>query len=131
MITHQRWRLVLAGLAAAWSLLACGGGGSGSAPVVSQPTSILPQEPGAPASVNNISADGLNWINYRRGQIGMPVLAPNAVIAKAAQGHADYQKLNNDITHDEVAGKPGYTGSDLLQRLNAAGYSFGNNSYAS
>ena len=130
MITHQRWRLVLAGLAAAWSLLACGGGGSGSAPVASQPTSILPQEAGAPASVNNISADGLNWINYRRGQIGMPVLAPNAVIAKAAQGHADYQKLNDTVTHDQTVGKPGFTGVHLLDRLTAAGYTFANASYA-
>lgn len=132
MITHQRWRIVLAGLAAACSLLACGGGGGGSAstPPGPQPTSILPQEPGAPAMVNNISTDGLNWINYRRAQIGMPMLIENAVIDRASQGHSDYQKANNTVTHDQTPGKPGFTGAHLLDRLNAAGYTFANASYA-
>ena len=129
MITHQRWRIVLAGLAAACTLLACGGGASSSTPAA-QPTSILPQEPGAPALVNDISTDGLNWINYRRSQIGMPVLTHNALIDRAAQGHSDYQKTNDTVTHDQITGKPGFTGAHLLERLNAAGYTFANANYA-
>lgn len=129
MITHQRWRIVAAGLAAACSLLACGGGGS-SSPAGTQPVSILPQEPGAPAMVNNVSTDGANWINYRRAQIGMPVLTRNALIDRAAQGHSDYQKANDTVTHDQTAGKPGFTGAHLLDRLKAADYTFANASYA-
>ncbi|MES2149756.1 MAG: CAP domain-containing protein [Pseudomonadota bacterium] len=124
----ERWRNGMVGLATACALIACGGGGTSSAPVAAPST--LPQEVGAPALSNNISTDGLNWINYRRSQAGMPVLAHNSVIDKAAQGHSDYQKLNNVVTHDQTPGLPGFTGAHLLQRLNNAGYSFGSATYA-
>jgi uncharacterized protein YkwD len=147
MMTPNRWTTTLAGIAAALALAACGGGGSsndsGPVAVTPQPATpvvvvtpppvapvVVTPETGAPSAVGNTAIDGRNWLNYRRGQVGVAAMTQSVLIDRAAQAHSDYQKLNNEITHDEVSGKPGYTGSDLLTRLNAAGYSFGNNSYA-
>ena len=128
----NRWTTALAALAAACALVACGGGSSSSvAPTAPVPIVAAPApDVNAPASVGDIAADGRNWINYRRGQIGIPVMTQNTLIDRAAQAHSDYQKVNDTITHDEVAGKPGFTGVDLLARLNTAGYTFARNSYA-
>ena len=125
----KRWRTGVAGLMAGWALLACGGGGGGSDGNAAPPNA-LPQEPGAPVQVNNISVDGLNWINYRRAQSGMPAVARNSLIDRAAQGHSDYQKANSIVNHDQVLGKPGFTGVTLRDRLIAAGYSLGDSGYA-
>lgn len=124
----HRWRTILAGCATAFALAACGGGSSssGSAP----PEGFVPSDPGAPALTGNIALDGRTWINYRRSQIGMPQLTHNVVIDAAAQGHSEYQRTNNTVTHEQTPGKPGYTGTTLLDRLTAAGYHFANNNYA-
>jgi uncharacterized protein YkwD len=126
----QRWRLLAGALATSSALLACGGGSGGGASAPPTTSGTVPVEAGAPASVGNIAVDGLNWINYRRGQIGMPALARNTVVDTAAQAHSAYQKANNIVSHDEVQGKTGFTGVHLLDRLNAAGYFFANSSYA-
>jgi hypothetical protein len=55
----------------------------------------------------------------------MPALARNGVIDVAAQGHSDYQRINNVVTHDQTAGKAGFTGARLQDRLQNAGYVFG------
>jgi uncharacterized protein YkwD len=124
-----RWRASAAGLLAGWVLLGCGGGSSDSPPVA-PPPSALPQEPGAPVMLNNIPVDGLNWINYRRTQAGMPVVARNAQIDVAAQGHSEYQKANNIVSHDQVVGKSGFTGVRLIDRLNGAGYTITSATFA-
>ncbi|WP_229412255.1 MULTISPECIES: CAP domain-containing protein [unclassified Massilia] len=123
-----RVRQIALACAAAWALVACGGGGGGSsagAPNATPSTGFSGQDASAPTATNNIATDGLNWINYRRSQIGMPALARNAVIDTAAQGHSDYQRINNVVTHDQTAGKTGYTGARLQDRLQNAGYVFG------
>jgi hypothetical protein len=143
--TPKRWNTALAALAAACALVACGGGGgsdnnsSSNATVASNPAPIvLPSapaptvtDPGAPASVGNVAIDGRNWINFRRSQIGMPLMTQNTLVDRAAQAHSDYQKLLPlkpsgqvaDPTHTEESGSAGFTGVDLLARLNNAGYS--------
>lgn len=131
---------------------ACGGGGSsgsdnnggaaGQAPIavtqaaitttpasVPQPTGTF-QETGAPQPTGNTATDGLNWFNFRRQQLGLPSLARTATIDTAAQGHSGYQQLNDTITHDQTAGRPGFTGVKLLDRLNGAGHTFTSTSYA-
>ncbi|WP_229412600.1 CAP domain-containing protein [Massilia sp. Root335] len=131
-MTNRMYRVRQIALActAAWALVACGGGGSssggGNAGVSSGPltTGFSGQDAAAPIATNNIATDGLNWINYRRSQIGMPALTHNGVIDVAAQGHSDYQRINNVVAHDQTAGKPGFTGVDLGDRLTAAGYVF-------
>ncbi len=123
------WHSVTAALAIAFSLSACGGGGSDSTPVaVTPPSGAPPVVAGAPAATGNIATDGLNWINYRRSQIGISVLTRNAQIDIAAQRHSDYQRINNTVSHDQIAGKQGFTGAALVQRLSEAGYVFTTNS---
>lgn len=73
-----RLKLMVAGCVAALALAACGGGGGGSA--ASPVATPAPQGDGAPVATNDIAIDGRNWINYRRSQIGMPQLTPNATI---------------------------------------------------
>ncbi|MES2129803.1 MAG: CAP domain-containing protein [Pseudomonadota bacterium] len=110
-------------------LCACGGGGSSYDTPAVVPTTPQP-EAGAPTASGNIPQDGRNWINFRRAQLGIAVLADNALVDLAAQHHADYLRLNDLVSHDEISGKPGFTGSNLLERLRSAGYSFGNAGYA-
>ncbi|NHZ94854.1 CAP domain-containing protein [Massilia sp. CCM 8734] len=115
-----------AALSCALLLSACGGDGGSNkgTPTQSSASIALAQVPGAPPATNNTAIDGLNWINFRRTQIGMPALARNASIDRAAQGHSDYQKINDKVTHDQASGAPGFTGAQLSDRLSGAGYLF-------
>ena len=133
----NRWTTALAALAAACSLAACGGGGGATtaAPILAipapSPTAPTPAtESGAPTAVGIVAIDGRNWINVRRSQIGMPLMTQSALVDRAAQAHSDYQRLNDTIAHDEIAGKAGFSGATLLERLTTAGYTFARNSYA-
>ena len=140
-----RARTILAGCVTALALAACGGGGGGndspapSSPPVSNnpgqpvipnpltpspPVTTMPSVPGAPAVTGNIAVDGREWLNFRRTQVGLSTLNQNTVIDVAAQGHSDYQRLNNTITHDQVAGRQGFTGVSVSDRLTSAGYVF-------
>ncbi|MDP3842680.1 MAG: CAP domain-containing protein [Oxalobacteraceae bacterium] len=109
------------------ALAACGGGGGSS----TQPsdtaiiTQQLAQETDAPQVTGNMATDGLNWFNFRRQQImGLDLgLTRNGLIDTAAQGHSNYQAINNVISHDQTSGKTGFTGVDLEARLGRAGYS--------
>ncbi len=141
MTASQSRNNTISGLLLAALLAACGGGsdsnstGSNSSDpsntATDNPTAItLQQEPGAPTSSGDTALDGFNWTNFRRKQAGIPELTRNSLIDVAARGHSEYQKLNNTITHVQTAGRPGFTGATLLDRLNAAGYTFGTSSYA-
>ncbi|UGQ46664.1 CAP domain-containing protein [Massilia endophytica] len=107
-------------------LSACGGGGgsSNSGGVTPPPTNPppTPSAPGAPAATGNTATDGFNWFNFRRSQIGLATLARNAQMDLASQGHANYLMTNNTVSHTQVAGNPGFTGANLIDRFNAAGY---------
>lgn len=119
-------------------LAACGGGGNdskssntGATPStpVTAPAGPAP-ETGAPAFTGNSATDGFNWFNFRRQQIGIQTLGRNAQVDAAAQGHSEYQKINNTITHDQDPAKSGFTGATLMERLSAADYRFTRGSYA-
>ncbi len=101
-------------------LSACGGGAVDTKPADNTPST----ETGAPLASGDYASDGFNWFNFRRKQMGLPLLMRSKVIDAAAQNHSLYQKLNNGISHDEFNGKPGYTGTGLFNRLNYVGYSF-------
>jgi uncharacterized protein YkwD len=109
-------------------LSACGGdsgnGNTNSTPPQSTASAALAQVQGAPGATGNTAIDGLNWINFRRTQIGIPALARNPGIDRAAQGHSDYLKNNNKVSHDQVSGAAGFTGAQLIDRLTDAGYLF-------
>jgi len=114
-------------------LTACGGGSDSGTSTTSSnaAATISAQEPNAPKATGNTATDGFNWFNFRRQQVGLAAVARNAVIDTAALGHSNYQKLNNTITHDQIATKPGFTGRTVGDRLAAAGYGFAStNSYA-
>ncbi|MFC0253546.1 CAP domain-containing protein [Massilia consociata] len=135
-----RWRSLIAALVAASSLVACGGGGGGTggqaavAPAAGSPPPTGTGTPSggaaAPAQTYDIAVDGRNWINYRRTQAGMPTVTENAQINNAALGHSEYLRTNNVMSHDQTAGKPGFTGATLRERLNAAGYTIPLSGYA-
>ena len=128
-MSHMLRRHALAAALAsmlALTLAACGSGGSDSpAAPVAGGTAVAPEPtPGinAPAQTGNIALDGRNWINYRRAQAGVPVVVQNAQIDNAALGHSEYLRVNNLLSHDQEAGRQGFTGATLGDRLNAAGY---------
>jgi uncharacterized protein YkwD len=121
MRTMGRWHTTAAAMVAAWALVACGGGGSSPSSVTPTPVNPTPVEPGSPAATGNMATDGVNWVNFRRAQSGLPVLARNALIDLAAQRHSSYQQLNT-ITHEQEAGKPGFTGVTLADRLTQVNY---------
>ena len=121
----ERWPSGLMALLLAAALAACGGGGGGSSPASNSgngSTDTLQQEPGAPAMTGNTATDGANWINYRRRQVGLGALSDNGKLDTAAQGHANYLRTNNTVTHTQTAGQPGFTGATLGDRLAGAGY---------
>ncbi|MBC7861001.1 MAG: CAP domain-containing protein [Burkholderiaceae bacterium] len=129
MITSRRWNLSLAALLTAALLGACGGGddsngGTGAA-------NLPAQEANAPAATGAVGLDGLNWINFRRAQAGVPQLQRNGLIDAAALNHSNYLRINDFpyLTHGETPGNPGFTGVDVPDRLNAAGYRFAPASY--
>ncbi|MGZ5200819.1 MAG: CAP domain-containing protein [Telluria sp.] len=132
MSALRRLRIIAGICATAAWLAACGGGGGGSSAATTATASStpLPTDAAAPALTNDIATDGRNWINYRRGQIGMSTLSHNNVIDIAALGHSEYQRTNNAVTHEQTPGKPGFTGVTELDRLTAAGYVFANTNHA-
>lgn len=120
-----RWKHTLPALLIAALLSACGGGGDNGSNTTlntSTPAGQLTQEPGAPALSNDIATDGFNWFNYRRSQIGLAPLVRNGLIDNAALGHSNYLNSNNTVAHEQVVGKPGFTGVKLGDRLAKAGY---------
>lgn len=121
----EKLRLPLAALLSAALLAACGGGGNSPATGPATTTPPITQEPGAPVATGNTATDGYNWFNYRRAQVGLSTLARNSLLDAAAQGHADYLRLNRVISHEQTPGQPGFTGVALLDRLRAAGYPLG------
>lgn len=129
-----RWRSLIAGLVAASTLVACGGGGGGTdavaTPVGVTPLPTIVPDTAAPTATGSIAVDGRNWINYRRTQLGVPVVTENVLINNAALGHSEYLRTNNVMSHDQAAGKPGFTGATLKDRLNAAGYTIPASGYA-
>ena len=138
-----RARTILAGCVTALALAACGGGGgdspapsappSGNAPPpgTTTPDPLTPAPPvaGAPALTGDIALDGRAWLNFRRSQVGMSTLSHSTVIDIAAQGHSEYQSINDIISHEQIAerdGRPveGFIGRTLADRLAYAGYVF-------
>ncbi|MGV7211577.1 CAP domain-containing protein [Oxalobacteraceae bacterium A2-2] len=121
MSTPLRRHTLLPAVLLAALLSACGGGGSSStAPAASTGNPVLVA--GAPTLTGDTAYDSVAWINYRRGQAGVPTLVRNGFLDKAALAHSNYQYLNNVVAHEETAGKTGYTGANTQARMAAAGY---------
>ena len=115
-------------------LAACGGGGDGGSS-----TSVAP--PPSQTFLAQQATDSFSLFNSLRQQTGLSKLSSNSFVDKAAQGHSNYQALNNTITHTQTAGKSGFTAVNLgdipdsngvvvAGRLSVAGYQFPAGSYA-
>jgi len=127
----------------------CGGGGGGGdrspvannppPPVVTNPTTPVTPTPTptptpqsanlqvavAPTYVTGSSeAVALVKLNAFRAAQGLGALNQNANADIASKNHAAYVTTNQSgaTPHAEVAGKPGFTGVDAMDRLIAAGY---------
>lgn len=137
-------RRLLSGIATGvFSILlsACGGGGGGgddnrSVDITQSgiDQEALQREPNAPQFTGNTATDGFNWFNFRRQQLrvpgdpddrGLSTLTRNSIVDTAAQGHSNYQRDNDVISHEQTPGNRGFTGATLGDRLQAAGYEFG------
>ena len=126
------------------ALVGCGGGGSDSpastpvaptppvapaptptptpTPVVLAATTQAAVAPTYVASSQQLSA--FNALASFRTSLGLGPVNQSTKIDMAAQNHSDYVALNNGgaTPHDEVAGKPGFTGVSVKDRLVTAGY---------
>lgn len=125
----QSWQTATGALICAVALAACGGGSGGGGGGGST-TSTEPGQASDSAQSLKIASDGLNQINARRTQAGMPALERSALVDTAARGHSDYQRLNKEVTHEQTVGKRGFTGVKLYDRLEKAGYTVPNASWA-
>ena len=137
-----RWRSLgaLFSLAAAstlaGALVACGGGGNDApAPAPAPPPAPSPApapSPSAPIAAQltvpapvGYDADRLaafNRLNEIRLSAGLGMLAQNAMMDQAAQAHAEWTVANDSFSHFEVAGTPGFTGTNWPRRDEAFGY---------
>jgi uncharacterized protein YkwD len=129
-------RSALLALLTAFALAACGGGsGNGSSPAPAVQTSPAASDQGSPApagpaqasgpqATGDTATDGINMFNFRRQQAGLSTLVRAAMADAAAQGHSEYQKRHDVITHEQTPGTESFTGVTVGDRLTAAGYQF-------
>jgi hypothetical protein len=76
----------------------------------------LRRAPGASSS-HASEPSALAYVNARREEAGLPAIAADRGVAAAAADHARYVLLNQAGTHDEIDGRPGFTGADVLSRV--------------
>lgn len=69
--------------------------------------------------LDNPKSAGMCLANYQRALVGLPALASRAPLATAAQNHSDYMLWSGAPSHDEIAGKTGYTGATPNDRIQA------------
>lgn len=62
-----------------------------------------------PAATGNDTTDSINYYNYLRGAAGILPAKRVGSIDEGCVLHSEYMRLNNDLTHYEEEGKPGYT----------------------
>jgi uncharacterized protein YkwD len=134
---------VLAAGVTAAALAGCGGGGGGgataatSSPVANNPAPTVAVAPvstvqaadlqaPAPAAypAGSVSAAVFDAYNAFRATQGLGPVRRNANIDIAVKNHSAYVQTNQSgaDAHNEVAGKPGFTGASPQDRMIAAGY---------
>lgn len=68
------------------------------------------------------SSQAYALLNAERARCGFGLLRQSTALDAAARAHANWLIVNNQMTHDETAGTPGFTGATPLDRAVAAGY---------
>uniref|UniRef100_UPI003F496C70 CAP domain-containing protein n=1 Tax=Cupriavidus taiwanensis TaxID=164546 RepID=UPI003F496C70 len=134
----QQSKLALSALVTAMTLAlaACGGGGGGddggskqepstpTAPTTPQdPTSVPPTTTSATPTypAGDFRLASYTELNNYRLAMGVGALRQDAHLDLAASNHLDYMKANSLLAHEEVAGKPGFTGVNPYEQAVAAG----------
>jgi hypothetical protein len=110
------------------SLVACGGGSSGtsgSTTITLNPvTQTLQTNPTANYAQDSVPRAVFSLINAQRGQCHFGTLNQHVSLDLAAENHAKYLVFNGFSTaHDEVAGQPLFTGLTPQAQALSAGYS--------
>ena len=90
--------------------------------------SILSTQPPDPGYVDAQKAV-YDKFNKARGDCGFGYATRNEKIDQAAAAHANYNVANNNNSHYQTVGTPGFTGVGSRERMTAAGYL--NNPYGS
>ncbi|WP_241023836.1 CAP domain-containing protein [Burkholderia sp. Ac-20365] len=67
----------------------------------------------------------LDYVNDRRAELGLLPILPDDDVAAAAADHARYLDANRANGHDELEGKPGFTGADVNARVRLRTPTFG------
>ena len=120
----------IAGLAMAVALVGCGGGGGGSASSTSPPvtppitptSTLVTTKPVTPYPAGSAEAQAFEALNAQRVQCGYGYLTANSSLDTALAAHLEYVRLNDILTHDEVAGNPGFYAASPTDRAVKAGY---------
>lgn len=136
-MNHQNTKIAVS-LAFTLFLHACGGGGGSSSPptsgstgqssVVTSPSagtntvSIVTTAATAPSSYNAEELATFNRFNLARSTCGFGYLAHNDALASSSSNHIGWMVKNNTVSHSEISGTPGFTGSTSSARMTAAGY---------
>jgi uncharacterized protein YkwD len=140
-LSAYQCRHALAALSCAL-IAACGGGGGGGGVAALPPGTTVSTPPSAPADggqastlVSSVPPDSYGasseahqafvLLNAERGRCGFGLLAQSAQLDSAATAHADWQILNNQLSHSETPGTTGFTGATPADRVTAAGYPLG------
>lgn len=135
----QNSKLALSVLATAMTLAlaACGGGGGddggSKSPTTPPTTPTTPQEPTSVPPATFAPAptypDGdqrlvtFNALNDYRIKMGVGALKQDLALDIAADNHLGYMKANSVVVHEEISGKPGFTGVNPYEQALAAGAS--------
>ena len=126
------------------ALTACGGGGGGSSPAPSPSPAPAPAPGPAPApdtapyalqltapaptyagtdDSGVMETATFNLLNTVRQGAGAGVLLQSTQLDTSARAHSNYLQLNpTEFSHNETAGRQGYTGDSPQARATAAGY---------
>ncbi len=86
-------------------------------PAYTGPAVTLRHAPGPSAAVRLGAMTAIDYVNARREEVGLPIISADENLAAAAAAHARYLDVNGVGTHDEIEGKPGFTGSDVITRV--------------
>ncbi|SPK77429.1 conserved exported protein of unknown function (plasmid) [Cupriavidus taiwanensis] len=135
----QQSKLALSALVTAMTLAlaACGGGGGddggSNEPSFPPTTPTTPQEPtsvppatSAPApsyASGDLRLTTFNDLNDYRIKMGVGALRQDPALDIAADNHLSYMKTNGVFSHEETAGKPGFTGTNPYDQAVTAGAS--------
>ena len=75
-----------------------------------------------PMDVSYETMEARTYLNSIRELMHMQRLAENKQLKTAAQAHADYLVLNDESSHEEIAGHKNFTGITPVERAFHAGY---------